>query len=65
MNVRPGHYKIFVGRVIVATAPALCQKCDFFPKKGMKEIFACVLEFMLTLDKMQNTSPLMCAKFEI
>ena len=31
----------------------------------MKEIFAYVLEFMLTFDKMQNTSPLMCTKCEI
>ena len=39
--------------------------CDFFLKKRMKYIFAYVLEFMLTFDKMQNTSPLMCTKFEI
>ena len=31
----------------------------------MKEICAYVLEFMLTFDKMQNTNPLMCTKFEI
>ena len=31
----------------------------------MQEIFAYVLEFMLTFDKMQNTSPLMCTRFEI
>ena len=31
----------------------------------MKEIFAYVLEFMLTYNKMQNTNPLMCTKFEI
>ena len=31
----------------------------------MKEKFAYVLEFMLTFDKMQNNSPLLCAKFEI
>ena len=37
----------------------------FFPKKRMKGIFVNVLEFMLTFDKMQNTSPLMCTKFEI
>ena len=37
----------------------------FFLKKRMKETFAYVLEFMLTLDKMENTSPLMCTKFEI
>ena len=37
----------------------------FFPKKRMKGIFVYVLEFMLAFDKMQNTSPLMCTKFEI
>ena len=31
----------------------------------MKEIFAYGLEFMLTFDKMQNTNPLMCTKFEV
>ena len=31
----------------------------------MKEIFAYVVEFMLTFDEMQNISPLMCTKFEI
>ena len=41
--------------------PKMC----FFLKKRMKEIFAYVLEFMLTFDKMQNTSPFMCTKFEI
>ena len=50
---------IFVGRVIVATAPELCQKCNFFLKKRMEEIFAYVLEFMLSLVKMQNNSTLM------
>ena len=39
------------------------KKCYFFLKKKMKEMFAYVLEFMLTFDKMQNTSPLMCTKF--
>ena len=48
--------KIFVGRVIVTTAPELCQKPDFFLKNRMKEIFAYVLEFMLTLARMQNNS---------
>ena len=43
----------------------LCRKCDIFPVKRTNEIFAYVLEFMLTFDKMQNTSPLMCTKFEI
>ena len=28
-------------------------------------MFVYVLEFMLTFDKMQNTNPLMCTKFEI
>ena len=28
-------------------------------------MFAYVLEFMLTFDKMQNTSPLMCTKLKI
>ena len=52
--------------MIVDTAPELCHKCDFFfpefffPEKRMKGIFVYVLEFMLTLDKMQNTSPLVC-----
>ena len=31
----------------------------------MKAIFAYVLEFMLTFDKMQNTTSFMCTKFEI
>ena len=32
----------------------------------MKDFFfAYVLEYMLTFDKIQNTSPLMCTKFEI
>ena len=32
----------------------------FFPEKRMKEIFAYVLQFMLTFDEMQITNPLMC-----
>ena len=36
-----------------------------FPEKRMQEIFAYVLEFMLTFDKMQNTNPLMNTKFKI
>ena len=40
-------------------------KCDFFLKKRIKECPAYVLEFMITFDKMQNTNPLMCTKFEI
>ena len=39
--------------------PKLCQKFDFFSlKKRMKEIFAYVLEFMLTLAKVQINSTL-------
>ena len=41
------------------------QKSDFSKKKGMEEIFAYGLEFMLTLAKMQNNSSLMWTKFEI
>ena len=37
----------------------------FFPEKRMKEFFAYVLECVLTFNKMQNTSPLMCTKLEI
>ena len=37
----------------------LCQKCDFFLKKRTKEMFAYVLEFMLTLATMQDNSTLM------
>ena len=33
--------------------------------KKRKDIFAYVLEFMLTFDKMQNANPLICTKFEI
>ena len=35
----------------------------YFLKKRIKESCAYVLEFMLTIDKVQNTSPLMCTKF--
>ena len=45
--------------MIVATAPELCQKCDFLLKKRTKESFANVLEFMLTSAKMQDNSTLM------
>ena len=41
------------------------QKCDIFLKKIMKEIFAYVLQFVLTLAKMQSNSTLMWKKFEI
>ena len=30
----------------------------------MEETFAYVLEFILTFDKMQNTNPFICTKFE-
>ena len=40
-------------------------KMSFFPETSKKEIVAYVLEIMLTFDKMQNTNPLMCTKFEI
>ena len=53
-----------MGRVIVSTAPELCQNFDFFLKKR-KEFFAYVMEFMLSLAKMQKDSTLMCKKFEI
>ena len=39
---------------MVGTAPELCQKCDFFQKKRMKENLAYVLEFMLTFNKKQK-----------
>ena len=58
------HNKVFVGWVIGAAAPELCQKCDFYLKKRIKEMFAYVLEFMLTFVKMQNTYHLMCTQFE-
>ena len=60
--------KIFVSRVIGGTAPerqSYAKNVIFFLKKRMKEICAYVLEFRLTFDKMQNTNPLMCTKFEI
>ena len=47
----------YIGRVMT--------KMCFFPEKEDVRNFAYVLEFMLTFDKMQNTSPLMCIKFEI
>ena len=50
---------------MVATAPELLLKCDFFLKKRMKELFAYVLELMLTLAKMQSNSTLMWKKLEI
>ena len=50
--------KLLVGRVIVAAAPELCQKCDFSLHKRMQEMFAYVLECMLTLAKMQDNSTL-------
>ena len=38
---------------------------DFFPGKEDKRNFVCVLEFMLAIDEMQKTSPLICTKVEI
>ena len=45
------------------SARVMPKMCFF--RERMKEIFAYVLEFMLSFDKMQNTNPLMCTKFEI
>ena len=39
--------------MIVATATELCKKCDVFLKKRTKEMLSYVLEFVLTLAKMQ------------
>ena len=39
--------------------------CDFSLKKTMKKNCAYLLEFMLTFDIIQNTSPLMYTKLEI
>ena len=47
--------KIYVSKAIVDTAPG----CFFLLKNRMKGIFVYVLEFMLTLAKMQNNSTLM------
>ena len=52
-----------MGSVIRATAPELCQKCDFLVKKKLKEIFSYILEFMLTFDRMQNQGPISSIKF--
>ena len=41
------------------SARVMPKMCFFFLKKRMKEFFAYVLEFMLTLAKMQNNSALM------
>ena len=41
--------------------PKLC----FFPEKEDEINFAYVLELMHTFDRMKNTNPLMCTKFEI
>ena len=47
--------------MIVATAPELCQKCDFSWKSGWK-MSAYVVEFMLTSAKMQDDNTLMWKK---
>ena len=36
-----------------------------FPEQLDERIFAYVLAFLLTVDNMQNTIPLMCTKFEV
>ena len=57
---------IFCGLSDSRYSARVMQKILFFvPEKRMKEMFAYVLEFMLAFDKMKNTSPLMCTKFEI
>ena len=38
-------------------------KIGFFLKKRMEGFFVNVLEFRLSFNQMQNTSPLMCTKF--
>ena len=48
--------------MIVAKASELCQKCDFFLKKRMEEIFTYVLEFMFILAKMQDNITLILKK---
>ena len=49
--------KLFVYYVIVATAPELFKTC-VFPEEEDEIIFYYVLEFMLTLAKMQDNSTL-------
>ena len=46
--------------MIVDTALELCLNGE-----DDERHYVYVLEFMLTLDKMQNISPLMCTKIEI
>ena len=60
-------YTIYVGWVLVATASELCQKYIYSWKRGWKDflVYVLAMEFMLSFDKMQNTSPLMCTQFEI
>ena len=50
--------------MIVATAPKLCQKCDFCLKERMKETFAYVLEIMLNLAKMLDLAPNCLQKYQ-
>ena len=53
--------KIYVCKAMVDTTLDLCQKDEgFFLKKRMKGVFVYVLELMLTFDKMQINSTLMC-----
>ena len=57
--------QIFCGLSDSRYSTRVMPECDFFPEKRMKEMFAYVLEFMLSFDKMQNTNPLMYKKYEI
>ena len=57
--------KKVVGWVIVATAPDVCQKCDFFLKRGWTKCLLMFWNVCHTFDKFQNTNPLMCTKFDI
>ena len=66
--INPAGYllnKIVYGLSDSCYSAIVMPKICFFLKKRMKESFAYVLEFMLTFDKMQNTIPFMCTKFEI
>ena len=66
--IKPAVYlhNIFCGLSDSRFSARVMPKCDFFLKKRLKEIFAYVLEFMLTFDKMQYTGrSLMCTNFEI
>ena len=51
--------KVFVGWVIGAAAPELCQKCDFFLKKRIKECLCSgIYAFILYItQRKRNTEP--------